>query len=123
MQKERRMSELITNEQRTQMVENFRANATQHQAGETTFDFRPVVKLFKPKGRATWLLTEYDPDFGILFGLCDRGFGFPQIGNVALEELQPVIGAHGIRADVTFQATKTLSEYAADARRDGCITA
>lgn len=116
------MFQLFTNEQRTQMVENFRVNATKHKAGEPKSDFKPVVRLFIPAGRVTWLLTEYDPEFGILFGLCDKGFGFPEVGNVALEELQAVTDASGINADATFQATKTLSEYAANARRDGCIT-
>lgn len=115
------MSELITSEQLTRMVENFRANATQYQAGERTFDFKPVVKLCKPKDRATWLLTEYDPDFDILFGLCDLGFGFPELGNVPLGEFQFAADATEIKADTTFQAAKTLSEYAADARRDGYI--
>jgi hypothetical protein len=115
------MFELITNEQLTQMVENFRANAMKHNAGEPKFDFKPVVKLCMPTGRVTWLLTEYDPEFGILFGLCDMGFGFPEVGNIALEELQSVLGAPGIKADATFQATKTLSQYAANARREGCI--
>ena len=116
------MFELFTNEQRTQMVENFRVNAIKHKAGEPKSDFKPVVRLFMPAGRVTWLLTEYDPEFGILFGLCDTGFGFPEVGNVALEELQPIVGKPGIKADKEFQATMTLSEYAANARRDGFIT-
>ena len=112
------MSELFTKEQLAQMVENFRANAIRHEAGEPMIDFKPVVKLFALKGTETWLLTEYDPEFGILFGLCDMGFGFPELGNVALERTLP-IGAVTALADrdTTFQATKTLSEYARDARK------
>jgi Protein of unknown function (DUF2958) len=33
-------------------------------------DFKPVVKLFTPDARCTWLLTELGLD-DIAFGLCD----------------------------------------------------
>lgn len=92
-------------------------------------DPRPVVKLFNPVGAATWLLTELkpDPDGGepdIAFGLCDLGEGFPEIGYVSLAELRAVRvfgGALGIERDIHFNATKTLSEYADEARRLGRI--
>ncbi|PSH61727.1 transposase [Phyllobacterium brassicacearum] len=119
------MSDLITNEQLAQMVKNYRINAARSEEGSAPVDFKPVVKLFMPTGRATWLLTEYDPDFGIFFGLCDLGFGFPELGNVALEELQSVVGPFGLKADrdTSFQAAMTLAKYAEEARRNGGITA
>ena len=47
---------LMTNAQRTQLLENGRKSR------ETdNFDPTPVVKLFTPDANATWLLTELDP--------------------------------------------------------------
>ena len=47
---------LMTNAQRTQLLENGRKSR------ETDdFDPAPVLKLFTPDANATWLLTELDP--------------------------------------------------------------
>jgi len=46
----------------------------------------PVVKLFDPAGAATWLFTEMMPDGDTLFGLCDLGFGCPELGYVRFAE-------------------------------------
>ena len=49
----------------------------------------PVVKIFNPTGASTWLIHSMDPDDeDTLFGLCDHGFGFPELGYVSLAELQ-----------------------------------
>ena len=85
---------------------------------------QPVVKLFNPCGAATWLLTELKPDEDggepdIAFGLCDLGEGFPELGYVSLAELASVRlmgGALYIERDEHFTATKTIAEYANDAR-------
>ncbi|TGT35835.1 DUF2958 domain-containing protein [Mesorhizobium sp. M8A.F.Ca.ET.165.01.1.1] len=62
-------------------------------ATELEADHVPVVKLFKPIGTATWLLTELDADGDTLFGLCDLGFGFPN--SAALKgPLGPVAGGN-----------------------------
>lgn len=84
-----------------------------------TVDFVPVVKLFNPRGAATWLLTECDED-GIAFGLCDLGFGSPELGYVSLEEL---CGVGFIERDLYFRPRKTLSEYSYEAREKGGIVA
>jgi hypothetical protein len=79
-----------------------------------------VVKLFTPDAGATWLLTEIDPsDPDIAFGLCDLGLGETELGYVSLSELADVRGQIGlpIERDLYFKATKTLSEYAAEAWR------
>jgi len=76
------------------------------------YDCKPVVKLFNPRGAATWLLTECDEN-GIAFGLCDLGMGFPELGSVSIPEL---IAVGFIERDLHFKATKTLSEYANEAR-------
>jgi hypothetical protein len=114
---------LLTKAQREQMLENGRAQAAAQRRDES-IDFKPVVKLFTPDAGATWLLTELDPaDPDIAFGLCDLGLGFPEIGSVSLAELEAVRGPLGlaVERDLSFQATKTLSEYADEARSAGRI--
>jgi hypothetical protein len=61
-------------------------------------DFPPVVKLFVPWGAATWLLTECDPG-GIAFGLCDMGFGQPELGSLDLQELADIRGPGDLRIE------------------------
>ena len=41
-------------------------------------------------GAATWLLTELDEDGDQAFGLCDLGFGCPELGYVSLTEMRAV---------------------------------
>ena len=89
-------------------------------------DFLPVVKLFTPDAACTWLLTELDPeDPDIAFGLCDLGFGSPELGSVRISELEQVRGRFGlpVERDLHFVANKTLSAYAEQARADGAIQA
>lgn len=116
---------LLTHTIRQQLL----ANGRQQQALRGTgreIDFRPVVKLFNPVGGATWLLTELDPDDpDIAFGLCDLGFGTPELGNVSLGEIESVRlpFALGIERDLHFTADKPLSAYADVANRIGRIVA
>ena len=66
---------------------------------------------------STWLITECDPEEpGRLFGLCDLGMGYPELGYVSLYELQTVKGKMGLpmERDLHFRANKALSEYADD---------
>ncbi|HWT96294.1 MAG TPA: DUF2958 domain-containing protein [Terriglobales bacterium] len=91
-------------------------------------DHVPLVKIFDPAGAATWLLSELLPaeeggDPGLLFGLCDLGFGFPEMGYVSLAELEAVKGRLGIglERDLCFQGRFPLSVYAEAARRHGRI--
>lgn len=89
-------------------------------------DHPPVVKLFTPDGTATWLISESNPnDPDRLFGLCDLGFGCPELGYVSLEDLAHVRGKLGlpVERDQTFVADKPLSAYAEEARAAGRITA
>ncbi|WP_353642524.1 DUF2958 domain-containing protein [Mesorhizobium sp. WSM2239] len=107
---------LITDELRARLLANGAADA------ET--DHVPIVKLFDPAGAATWLLTELDADGDTLFGLCDLGFGFPELGSVSLAELQTVKGplGLGIERDLHFATRFPLSVYAEAARIAGHIT-
>lgn len=87
-------------------------------------DHKPVVKFFTPDAGATWLITEIDPDDpDILFGLCDLGLGFPELGSVRLSELKSARGKLGlpVERDLHFTATHTLSVYAEAARLAGGI--
>ena len=84
---------------------------------------RPVLKLFGG-GACTWLISEKEGD--ILFGLCDLGLGEPELGYVSLSELEslkfPPFGL-GVERDSTFEADKTLSEYATESRGRGMVAA
>lgn len=89
-------------------------------------DHPPVVKLFTPDGSATWLLSESDPDDpDRLFGLCDLGFGYPELGYVSLAEITELRGKLGlpVERDQHFVAVKPLSAYTDEARAAGRITA
>ncbi len=86
----------------------------------------PLVKLFMPDGAGTWLLSETDPDDpDIAFGLCDLGFGCPELGSVRLSELAAARGGLGlpIERDLHFRARHRLTTYADQARAAGRIVA
>lgn len=79
--------------------------------GEYTNADSPTVKLFTPDGGGTWFLTEFDPEEGLLFGLCDLGLGFPELGYVSLAELEELRGALGLPVEVDlYWGDKPLSE-------------
>ncbi len=105
---------LISDELRAQLLANGRQSCA-----DESFDPPPVVKLFTPDAGATWLLTEIDPDDDDhAFGLCDLGFGFPELGYVSLTELAIVRGRLGlpVERDLHFKADKPISAYAREAR-------
>ena len=112
---------LITNEQRTKLLDNGAAAAR----GEER-DPRPVVKLFTPDANATWLLTELDPvEPDRAFGLCDLGLGCPELGYVLVSELEALRGPLGltVERDRYFVADRPISAYARDAQAPGTIRA
>ena len=84
----------------------------------------PLVKFFNPIGAATWLFSELDSDGDTLFGLCDLGFGFPELGCASLSEIASVRLPLGltIERDLHFAAEHPLSVYAEAARACGQIT-
>jgi hypothetical protein len=121
-----RPSGLLTPEQKARMLANGRAAAEAIAEDGETPGVWPVVKLFAPWGAATWLLSELDPeDEDIAFGLCDLGFGCPELGSVRLSELESVRGPGGlaIERDLHFRPSKPLAAYAAEAHRFGRIRA
>ena len=111
---------LFTKAQLAKMLANGKASAE----CEGGIDHLPVVKLFTPDASATWLLSEIDPDTpDIVFGLCDLGLGFPELGSVLISELMELRGKLGllIERDRFFNATKSVGKYADDACRFGRI--
>lgn len=86
----------------------------------------PAVKLFTPDAQATWLIADMDPgDPDRLFGLCDLGLGFPELGYVSLRELSRLRGPMGlpVERDLYFEPDKKLGEYVAEARSLGRVMA
>jgi hypothetical protein len=84
--------------------------------GDSNAD-KPYLKLFNPVGSATWLISQI-VDEDTLFGLCDLGMGFPELGYVSLQELKSLDLPFGltIERDKYFEPDKTLAEYAEIAR-------
>jgi Protein of unknown function (DUF2958) len=115
----------LTEEDHAKLIENGQRQAKV--AGtEDEADLAPVVKLFNPTGRGTWLLTEIDAELPhVAWGLCDLGFGTPEYGSVDLRELADFVGRAGLRIerDRYFTASGPMSKYMDEARRDGFIDA
>ena len=105
---------LLTKELRARLIAN----------GKSRGDHVPVVKFFNPVGAATWLFSELDEDDDILFGLCDLGFGCPEMGSASLAEIAAVTLPFGlaIERDLHFEGRFPLTVYADAARLCGGIT-
>jgi hypothetical protein len=105
---------LLTQDQRAQLIAN----------GKDRGDHVPVVKFFNPVGSGTWLFSELDEDGDTLFGLCDLGFGCPEIGSASLAEIAAVKLPFGltIERDLHFEGRFPLTVYADAARQCGGIT-
>ena len=87
-------------------------------------DHHPVVKFFAPWGDATWLFSQIDPDDqDQIFGLCDLGFGYPELGWNSLTEICAATGPAGLKIerDLHWEATAPISLYAQAARNAGRI--
>jgi len=109
---------ILTKEIRTRLEQNALARLPADQV-------KPVLKLFNPMGAATWLFTELDADGDTLYGLCDLGMQSPELGYASLSEITSVKLRFGLKIerDMWFKATKSLQEYADDARAKGRIDA
>lgn len=82
-------------------------------------DHAPVVKYFTPDASATWLISEVDPeDQDLLFGLCDLGLGFPELGYVRLSEIESIRGKLGLKVerDRYWEGKHPMSVYSEAAR-------
>lgn len=117
-------SPLLTTADVEALVANWRAGIPERPQDEPVdIDPRPVVRLFTPDAHAVWLLTELEPDSRIAFGLCDLGLGLPELGYVALAELEGLRGPWGLRIerDIAFVADRPLSAYTRAALAAGRI--
>lgn len=108
-QKINRQQKVLTAAQYKQLVANHENRAENAQ---------PVVKLFHPFSPATWLLSELDPETGIAFGLCDLGFGTPEVGYVSLHEIMS-LGV--VNRDLHFKSDKTIMEWLDHANKHGLV--
>ena len=114
--------ELVTAEQRRRLIDNWNLE------GDA---LRPVVKILSPVGSATWLIASMNPqDEDALYGLCDPGLGYPELGYVRLSRLQSITArvrpagslGIGLERDLYFKPGHSLSAYAEAARKNGAIT-
>ena len=117
---------LLTDAQLFALIVNTVKSEAAEAKGGAEFDPVPVVKLFTPDANATWLLTEVDAqEHDRAFGLCDLGLGHPEIGWCSLSEIAKVRGSMRlpVERDRHFSPTKTLNQYADEARKAGRINA
>ena len=117
--------ELVTEEIRKKLLDNW---------GKPSTGSKPVLKVFSPGGPATWLIHSMDPgENDRLYGLCDLGYGSPELGYVNLSELQetqvhlraaPGVNPEtsGLERDLYFEPQHTMEVYTQAARRAGKIT-
>ena len=106
---------LFTQEQLAQL----KANGSPENAEKDHF---PVVKWFTPDAGASWLVTEL-VDEDTVFGLCDLGLGFPELGYISISEIQSVRGLLGlpVERDLSFVGKYPLSVYNKLARLNDAI--
>ncbi len=85
-----------------------------------TKDVFPVLHV-RAGSSAQWLLSEYDEVQERFFGLCDLGQGFPELGYVALSELDELTDVATPEINGAFEAHARLSTYARVAHSHACI--
>jgi hypothetical protein len=104
--------------------DDIRALLLANGAVECETDHVPVVKLFNPSGAVVWLITEMMDDGDTLFGLCDLGFGSPELGYISLAEIESVKNSLGlgVERDLYFMPRFPLSVYTEAARIAGHVT-
>lgn len=73
-------------------------------------DVKVVVKFFTPDAAASWYITEADLDEGLMFGWCDLGLGFPELGYVSVDELKQVRGKFGLPVERDLYFSGTLDQ-------------
>ena len=75
-----------------------------------------IVRFFNPLGNQTWEICEGDEEDGDwrLFGKCDLGFGFSELGYVMLSELEGLsVGlGMGIERDICVGPSEWHPEWA-----------
>lgn len=115
----RTIDELFTKAQLEQLINNDRRRLERFEMDVD--DMEPVVKLFTPAGRGTWLLVSLcEEDMDQAFGLGDLGFGTPEMGYVSIAEMlaTTVRGIAAVERDRHWRANGTMAEYVAEAMRE-----
>lgn len=77
----------------------------------SSYDEKPVVKLFLPEGRCYWLLTEYNPEEDLAFGLAY--IHCKEIGLIDMREIRAVksnLLNLPMERDRYFTTDKTINE-------------
>ena len=108
---------LFTVSDLAKLARNGKATREAQANGAREPDHVPVVKIFNPYGGATWLLTESDPaEPDVLFGLCDLGQGYAELGTVLRSDLEATRVRVGqfrwpLERDLHFRPRHPLSVY------------
>ena len=95
------------------LTKPLRAELLRRGQREDVMGLPPVVKFFTPDAACTWLIASLDADGDTMFGLCDLGVGFPELGTVSLAELITVRGQLGlpVERDLHIVFEHTLRDY------------
>lgn len=102
---------LITDEQMDTLL---RHGEERFSDPERDWQHKPVVKLFGG-GSGTWLISEINPEnHDIMFGLCDLGYGTPELGTVSFNELRELRFKYGmvVERDEHWEPQAPLMDYA-----------
>ena len=84
---------------------------------------KPYLKLFGG-GSCTWLISEYDAESNMFFGLCDLGLGTPEFGYVSKSELESIKFPPfnlPVERDLLWKPTKNMWDYWEEAQKQGSI--
>lgn len=77
---------------------------------------RSIAMSPRSPNECSFITARTDESIDLAFGLCDLGLGWPELGHVDLTKL-----GLPIERDLHFEADKTISAYADEAREHGRI--
>lgn len=114
---------LWTEEQGQQLLANGKLGRRGYGVRKAGAGNQPVIKLFTPDGAMTWLLSELRDRGRLLFGLCDLGFGEPELGYVSVQEVSGLRGQLGlpVERDLHWTPRHTLMDYFLVSRNQGSV--
>ncbi len=116
----KRTQKLITEELKEKLIKN-----NKKVGSDEELEIKPVVRIFSPWSHCHFLISDYNPDDDVYFGLADLGLGFPELGYIDLKEIEFMeftdLHVPFFERDITFKADKTISQYAEIARKTGRI--
>ena len=116
---------MLTKALEKQLINNHERQVSHQAVNEgSTLDIRPVVKFFGGSA-CSWLISEYDVENDIFFGLCDIGHGSVELGYISRSELQNIRFAPfnlPIERDLYQTFSHGLSVYTKRSKSLGYIT-